>query len=238
VVLVHGITEDRRAWDELTPRLASDHRVIRIDLPSHGGSSDLPHTDVAALARTLREVIERLGLGSPHLIGHSLGGVTVTLAAAMVPAASAINVDQVFFMGPFNAVVRELEPRLRGAGFVDAMIEFMDRLGGDRLSPRVRAELCAYRARGRQDFTMALFTPLLSQGDREVATLLEPFLARIRCPYLALIGHDPGAEYGDWLRRTIPTATVEVWDGGGHWLHRVDPERFAARVREFLLSSR
>jgi pimeloyl-ACP methyl ester carboxylesterase len=234
VVLVHGLTEDRRAWDDLTPALAEDHRVVRIDLPSHGESSDLPRTDGVALARALGEVIRRLGLESPHLIGHSLGGLTVTLGASMFPAASVVNVDQVFFMGPFNALVREFEPRLRGPGFVDAMIEFMDRIGGDRLSPAVHRELCAYRARARQDFAMSLFAPLLTQGDREVATLLEPFLARIRCPYLALIGHDPGTEYRDWLRRTIPTSTVEIWEGTGHWLHRVEPERFAARVRRFL----
>jgi pimeloyl-ACP methyl ester carboxylesterase len=31
-----------------------------------------------------------------------------------------------------------------------------------------------------------------------------------------------------------PTATLEVWGGYGHWLHLVDPDRFAARVREFV----
>jgi pimeloyl-ACP methyl ester carboxylesterase len=35
----------------------------------------------------------------------------------------------------------------------------------------------------------------------------------------------------------VPTAKVEVWDGLGHWLHRVEPERFAARMREFLGST-
>ena len=234
VILVHGITEDRTAWDEVTPRLARDYRVVRIDLPSHGGSSDMPEANALAFARALEEVARRLELAAPHLIGHSLGGIVVSLAAGTFPAASVVNVDQPFFLGYLIELVRELEPRLRGAGFVDAMIEMMDRTGGRRLSPRVHEELCRYRARGRQDFVMSLWTPLLKQSDRSVASLVEPLLAQIRCPYLSLLGHEPGAEYRDWLRRTIPTATIEVWEGEGHWLHRVDPERFATRVLEFL----
>ena len=32
----------------------------------------------------------------------------------------------------------------------------------------------------------------------------------------------------------VPSAHIEVWDGSGHMLHLVDPERFAARVRPLL----
>ena len=31
----------------------------------------------------------------------------------------------------------------------------------------------------------------------------------------------------------LPGATVEVWEGHGHWLHLVDPDRFVARIRDF-----
>jgi pimeloyl-ACP methyl ester carboxylesterase len=177
----------------VTPRLARDYRVVRIDLPSHGGSSDMPEANALAFARALEEVARRLELAAPHLVGHSLGGIVVSLAAGTFPAASVVNVDQPFFLGYLIELVRELEPRLRGAGFVDAMIEMMDRTGGRRLSPRVHEELCRYRARGRQDFVMSLWTPLLKQSDRSVASLVEPLLAQIRCPYLSLLGHEPGA---------------------------------------------
>jgi pimeloyl-ACP methyl ester carboxylesterase len=52
-------------------------------------------------------------------------------------------------------------------------------------------------------------------------------------PYLSLHGADPGPGYGAWLASAIPGAVTEVWDGLGHWLHRVEPERFLARVRAF-----
>jgi len=32
----------------------------------------------------------------------------------------------------------------------------------------------------------------------------------------------------------VPHAEVEVWEGMGHFLHLVDPVRFAERVRDFV----
>lgn len=234
VLLIHGLSESRAAWDDLTPSLARDHRVIRIDLPSHGASSDLPRGERLALAESIGEFVRRLELVSPHLIGHSLGGLLVTLLAAPVRAASVVNVDQPFFMGPFIALVRELEPRLRGSDFVAAMNEMTDRMGGHRVPSRVLDELRQYRAKARQDFVLSLWRPLLTQDERAITAMVEPHLQQIRCPYLALHGEEPGAAYREWLTRVVPTAEIEVWDGQGHWLHRVDPERFAARIREFL----
>ena len=54
-----------------------------------------------------------------------------------------------------------------------------------------------------------------------------------RVPYLALHGIDPGPDYGAWLRGVIPTATLEVWDGDGHYPHLVEPARFLDRLRAF-----
>jgi len=237
VLLIHGLSESRGAWDEVTPSLARDHRVIRIDLPSHGASSDLPRGERLALAESIGEFVRRLELVSPHLIGHSLGGLLVTLLAAPVRAASVVNVDQPFFMGPFIALVRELEPRLRGSDFVAAMNEMTDRMGGHRVTSRVHDELRQYRAKARQDFVLSLWRPLLTQDEQAVTAMVEPHLKQIRCPYLALHGEEPGAAYREWLTRVVPTAEIEVWDGFGHWLHRVDPERFATRIRDFLGSA-
>ena len=38
LVLIHGFQASLRWWDRVTPALAREHRVIRIDLLGHGGS--------------------------------------------------------------------------------------------------------------------------------------------------------------------------------------------------------
>ena len=58
--------------------LASEFRVVTIDLRGHGNSSKIltGHT-IRQYARDVREVIERLGLQESVLVGWSLGGPVV-----------------------------------------------------------------------------------------------------------------------------------------------------------------
>lgn len=237
LLLIHGITEDHRVWDELVPELERDHRVIRVDLPGHGESSPLATYSAGTLAAPIAELVQTLGLERPRIIGHSLGGVVATLLGALLPARSIVNVDQSLRLGPFIELVRSIAPRLQGPSFVDALNEEMELLGGPRLPERVRRELRGYRVEARRPVVLGLWLPLANETEESVLEPLTPLLRQIRAPYLSLFGDDPGPGYESWLRGLIPSATVETWPGLGHWLHRVEPERFLARVRAFHAAS-
>jgi pimeloyl-ACP methyl ester carboxylesterase len=231
LVLIHGITEDHRAWDELVPDLARDARVLRVDLPGHGASSALPEYTAASLATPLAGFVRALGLERPRVIGHSLGGLLATLLGALVPVRSIVNVDQSLRLGPFIELVRSIAPRLAGPEFCAALNDEMELLGGPRLPERVRDELRGYRVEARRPVVLGLWLPLVDATEASVVEQLAPLLSQVRAPYLSLHGADPGPGYEAWLRALVPSAEVEVWDGLGHWLHRVEPERFLARVR-------
>ena len=87
VVLVHGITESRRAWDPLiAPLIAAGYRVIAIDLRGHGASSKVAPYDLATMAGDLGAVLAEERIGDLH-------GVTTTRMASpprRVSSASAI----------------------------------------------------------------------------------------------------------------------------------------------------
>jgi len=233
LLLIHGITEDHRAWDELMPALSHDARVIRDDLSGHGASSPLPEYSAPALVTPLAELVQALKLDRPHVIGHSLGGLMATLLGALVPVRSIVNVDQSLRLGSFIELARGIAPRLSGPGFVDALNEEMELLGGPRLPERVRRELRGYRVEARRRVVVGLWLPLAEQAEEAVVATLTPLLRRVRAPYLSLHGSDPGPGYEAWLRELVPSARVETWEGLGHWLHRVEPERFVRRMREF-----
>lgn len=239
LVLIHGITEDHRVWDPFVPELAARARVIRVDLPGHGRSPALPAYDAGALVAPVAELVQSLGLDRPHVVGHSLGGLVATLLGGLVPVRSIVNVDQALRLGPFIEQVRGIAPALQGPDFASTLNAAMEELGGPRLPRAVRDELRAYRVEASRPVVLGLWLPLVDATEASLAAQLEPLLAQVRAPYLSLHGADPGPGYTEWLRARLPQAKleVEVWPGLGHWLHRVEPERFLARLREFHASS-
>lgn len=81
-VLVHGGFHGAWCWDKLIPELAQlGHDAVAPELPGHGQR----RSEVANLDSYRQAVLDVLAPGDV-LVGHSLGGAAVTLAAAAVPA--------------------------------------------------------------------------------------------------------------------------------------------------------
>lgn len=79
MLLVHGGSAHARWWDFVGPGLIDRFHVLALDLRGHG---DSPWTDQWAYgsrhyAADLDAIITGWGLGSPVLVGHSMGGHTV-----------------------------------------------------------------------------------------------------------------------------------------------------------------
>jgi 3-oxoadipate enol-lactonase len=73
-------------WDALVPALGGAFRTLRYDTRGHGGSEtrDQP-TAVPDLAGDLAGLLDALGIGRAHLVGLSLGGMTVQALARADP---------------------------------------------------------------------------------------------------------------------------------------------------------
>lgn len=237
IVLVHGITENRASWDPVVPGLAAEQPVVRIDLRGHGESSDAADYGIEALAGDVAAVVEHLGLDRPHLVGHSLGGAVVTFAAAAIPVGSVVNVDQPLQLWEMAALLQSIEAELRGAGFHTLLTSVFDGLGIDAVPEPEQASLRALHASARPEIVLGIWDTLLTSTSNELASVVEAALGGIDAPYLSLHGSDPGDEYEEWLQRLVPTATVEVWPGLGHWLHLAAPDRFVARVNTWTVGA-
>ncbi|MET9349284.1 bifunctional 3-oxoadipate enol-lactonase/4-carboxymuconolactone decarboxylase PcaDC [Streptomyces termitum] len=61
-------------WDRQIPELIRDRRVVRFDLPGHGGAPAQPFTSVAELGDRLLAVLDGLGVQRFGYAGCSLGG--------------------------------------------------------------------------------------------------------------------------------------------------------------------
>ncbi|NYF55239.1 alpha/beta fold hydrolase [Micromonospora purpureochromogenes] len=90
VVLVHGFCLDMGTFHFQRKLLAErgEHRIVAYDQPGHGRSGRLEsgEYDLAALGRTLRQVIDRTAPEGPLvLVGHSMGGMAIMAFAELYP---------------------------------------------------------------------------------------------------------------------------------------------------------
>ncbi len=87
VVLLHGFPQDWYEWRRVMPRLAQRFTVLAVDLRGVGRSA--PTTDGYAavdLARDVHGLLDALGLGPAHLVGHDIGGGVAYAFAREYPA--------------------------------------------------------------------------------------------------------------------------------------------------------
>lgn len=82
IVLVHGGAAHSRWWDHIGPQLATDCRVVALDLSGHGDSDTRDEYSIAAWSREIVEAGRVGGIeGKPILVGHSMGGIASFVAA-------------------------------------------------------------------------------------------------------------------------------------------------------------
>jgi pimeloyl-ACP methyl ester carboxylesterase len=89
VVLLHANAHDHADFDPIIPALAEKYRVIAIDAPGHGASTwALKPEEISAvrIADTIAEVISKLALEKPVLVGNSVGGFSALRYALKNPA--------------------------------------------------------------------------------------------------------------------------------------------------------
>lgn len=86
VVLSNSLGSTHRMWDAQLPELERHFRVVRYDTRGHGGSPvpDGPYA-IDDLADDLIAMLDRLGVEKAHLVGLSLGGMTVMRVAVRNP---------------------------------------------------------------------------------------------------------------------------------------------------------
>jgi pyruvate dehydrogenase E2 component (dihydrolipoamide acetyltransferase) len=103
IVFIHGFGADLNTWMFTQPGLAERHRTVALDLPGHGGSvKDVGGGDIATLAGAVGDALDTLGIDTPHLVGHSLGGAIALAAAKSRPVASLTLIASAGLGGEIN----------------------------------------------------------------------------------------------------------------------------------------
>jgi len=220
VLCLHTAGQSGVQWRYTTVSLAAlGYRVVVPDLPGHGRSEPAqrgPVSDLGAYASWSQQLIEKLGLRRPFIVGCSIGGkIALDLAARMGgEIAGAVVMAAGSGSGRANAAAlrRELEDIAAPSRADRAYLGTLAVIGGS--VSRERAELIA--AMHRREDPVITTHDLLGWATHDIRDRLRS----IACPVHLVVGDedlwlDPGQ-----VRETaaaIPIARFTVLPGIGHY---------------------
>jgi pimeloyl-ACP methyl ester carboxylesterase len=231
VVFVHGLTFDRRTWRPVIDKLDGSVTSIAIDLPAHGDSGGEP-TLPENVTEQIHRLLASLGVERPVVVGHSMGAAVAGLYLSAHPARGIVMVDQATEVLPFAQMLHQIAPMLRGPAFDQVWPDIENSLGLDRIPEPVRT-LVLDTHKVNQDVVLGYWDQVLSTEPAELQAWIDDKAARIQVPCLAVFGRPATDGERDRLGR-LPDVQIEEWAGDGHFVHLVDPGRFAARLRAFV----
>jgi pimeloyl-ACP methyl ester carboxylesterase len=231
VIFVHGLTFDRRTWRPVIDQLDGSVTSIAIDLPAHGGSGGEP-APLEDITGQVHRLAQELGAERPLIVGHSIAAAVAGLYASAYPARGIVCVDQATEVLPFAQMLHQIAPMLRGPAFGQIWPNIENGLGLDRIPEPVRT-LVLDTHKVNQDVVLGYWDQVLTTDPAELQAWIDDTAARIQIPCLAVFGRRATDGERERLGR-LPGAQIEEWAGDGHFVHLVDPKRFATRLRTFI----
>lgn len=151
VLLLHGLSQQRRFWDPVVRRLRA-RPVVSLDQRAHGDSDTPLGTDVSidACARDALAAIDAAGLASVVVVGHSWGASVALRAAAITSTTGEHRISSVVLvdgglwgprsLGPRDEVRERLRPPALGIP-EDDLWSMIAEGSGDWWSAETRAAL-------------------------------------------------------------------------------------------------
>lgn len=243
LLCLHGWTGSKEDYAPVLPALAADRRVVVPDLPGHqdsAGPDDEAAYALGGLVRWVLALVDALGVGELHLLGHSLGG----LLAQRVAAAASQRLRSLVLMGTGLGTPREevgdrvaaiaLAARERGLAAAFELSQTLNVAAGRPVD--------ADRAPANRERFLRLQPAALIGGARALLTAAPPgpFLRGIDVPVLVVHGEaEPVWEHPDQalLAASIRGARRVVIPGAEHSPQQDQPAALVAVLTPFLAAA-
>jgi pimeloyl-ACP methyl ester carboxylesterase len=230
LLLLHGWGATKELMAPVSQRMGG-YRVIAPDLPGFGATPPPPQAWGAdEYAAWVIALLDRLGVGRAHIVGHSNGGrVAIALAAAHPERVLRLVLTDSAGIRPRHGPAHRW--RVRTFKLLRAASRAGWLPGRVREAPGRRAA-----ARGSADY-QATFGTLRASMVRLVNGDMRAQLSQLRASTLLIWGErDQDTPLSDarTMERLIPDSGVVVFEGCGHFAYAEQPDRFARIVDVFL----
>ena len=238
VVLLHSLGSDRTMWEPQVAALSDRLRLVRPDTRGHGQAPSPPGPyALDDLGQDVLDVADALDLGTLHVAGVSLGGLTALWLAVH-------HGDRVRSLTAANTAARVgtadgWEARIEAvsthglAGIRDDVLARFFAPGFADRAPTVHAEAQRAFTRGN-DAGYAACCAALATAD------LRDDVASISVPTLVVGGHEdvatPPAE-AHALHAAIPGSDLLLLDDAAHLSNLERPDAFGAALLDHVLAA-
>jgi pimeloyl-ACP methyl ester carboxylesterase/mannose-6-phosphate isomerase-like protein (cupin superfamily) len=240
IVLVHGLGLSGALWNRMRETFGDGYRLVLVDLRGAGRSRELERIDLSLRrwANDLGEVVRRLELDRPVLVGHSLGASIALEFALERPG----EVGALVLLGA-EANLSNLAPRMlaaaeriESAGLPTWVDEFWSTnppfsQASLRRDPSILGE---YREQLLENDAVDYVRQCRAIASAES---LADRLGSVGQPVLVVVGADDDRtlpEHGRRLAQAMPRARLVELAEVGHTMPLEAPAETARAIREFL----
>jgi 2-succinyl-6-hydroxy-2,4-cyclohexadiene-1-carboxylate synthase len=246
LLFVHGFTGNAEVWNDVISALTNSCSCIALDLPGHGGQTDVRRRDAFTFngaCTILNNALDEAAIRRANIWGYSMGGrIALHFALAHPERVAGLILESA---SPGIADHEERLRRLQSDEDLAASIEsrgledFVDRWMDQPLFAPQQSLLSERQELGRrlrlQNSAAGLAVALrgFSVGRQEP---LHNRLAELTMPTLVIAGEwdHKYREIGETMVHSIPNAQFRIIPGSGHAPHWEQPFETAAVVGEFL----
>ena len=237
LLLLHGWGCDTTIWQRIVRDLSPYRKVIAIDFPGHGKSSEPPKPwGVPDFAQAVAELIEQLGIQGTDIIAHSHGGrVSIVLSATRPELVGKLILTGCAGLKPKANNKLSMKTRmykfLRGCAD-NALTKGLlgeEKVEGMREVLRQKYGSADYKALNT-DRMRATFNQVIGQD-------LAEYLPKIKASTLLIYGELDTATpvwMGEVMEKEINDAALIVMKGGTHYAFLEHYGEFIAIVKSFL----
>ena len=249
VLLIHGGGCTHHDWHAVTANLASDHRVLVMDLLCHGASTGtIADCAIELWAADVNRLITHLSIAPAVLVGHSLAS-RIVIEAALQHSSNCrglVLLDGSRVTGGFAATAPAPDAPPRGAPTMEQIIT-------EIVGPHAEAAVNAHVLEAMTSHTVELLMQSVAayqawdseHADAALAALPPdlPMLAVQSTyhdnftPRTSLTASTKSTPYLDFLRQARPDLAVHILPEVGHFSMLEKPLAVARLIRDFCAMS-
>ncbi|MCA1837079.1 MAG: alpha/beta hydrolase [Actinobacteria bacterium] len=247
MLFAHGFGCDQHMWRYVAPRFEDEFRVVLFDHVGAGKSDPSAYdpqrySSLSGYAEDIVAICTELQLRDVIFVGHSVSAMMGVLAAAAAPelfaklvliGPSPCYLDDAGYVGGFsvediNDMLESLESNYLGWSSVMAPV-IMGRPDRPELGHELTESFCRADPAIARQFARVTF---LSDNRDDLAAVVTPTLV-LQCANDVIAP----VSVGEFVRDTMPNASMVLLDAIGHCPNLSAPEETAAAIEQFVRGS-